>query len=325
MRVSNSKIKTWQRCPKRYEYKYIWGLEPRTKTLQLERGSWMHELLEEHYGGGDWEDLHKQRTMEFYELLEELRVELGDLPRECARIMRSYLRYWREEDAQFTVVDTEMDEIVTLPNGLEFRVIIDIVVEDRRTGLLWPWDHKTRKNFESSDGMLLDPQLTNYYTALQIMGYKPLGGVCYNELRTKPPAIPSLLKSGALSKRKNIDTDVYTYMRAIKKHGLDPNDYADILRHIAKNEPERFFRRVKLPKDPPMLKTMQHELIISAREMATAESRGEFRRTFQPRNCKWDCDFKSLCIAELHGSDVKSLIKHGFRSRKEQDEVEERK
>lgn len=312
----------WQRCPKRFEFKYIRKLEPKWKDRKLELGTWLHALLEVHYDGGDWKRAHKLLAKRFNNYPEEVREELGlDLPSHALRIFRSYLRYWQEEDQHFTVVDSEVDEIVKLKAGLEFRLIIDLIVEDDTTGLLWLWDHKSREKFESSEGMILDPQLTNYFSAAQTLGYKPLGGVLYNELRTKAPTIPRLLNSGGLSKAKNIDTDSYTYMKAIRQHGLDPSNYTDILMHIAANEHERFFRRVKLPKDRPMLKTMWNDLIITAKEIKVAERTGDYRRTFIPRDCKWSCDFKAPCIAELYGGDIEPLLRQQYRPRKERDEV----
>jgi len=324
--ISNSRLKTYHRCPKKYEFKYIYDLERKQRVMVLEKGTWLHVLLEEHYSGGDWKATHRERTIEFNNLPEDIRDDLGhDMPSECARIMSNYLRFWREEDKQFTVVDTEMDEIVTLPNGLPFRIIVDLIVEDHRTGLLWPWDHKSRGKLESSDNMLLDPQLTNYFTGLRVLGYEPLGGVIYNEIRTKVPTVPRLLKSGKLSKEKKIDTDVYTYYRAIKDNGLEVDDYRDILRHIAKKSVDAWFRRTRLPKDTPMLKAMAKDLVVTARDIRRSEKNDEWPRHFMPNDCKWSCDMKPLCIAQLHGADISSLIKAGYRKRHEQDEVEERK
>lgn len=328
-RISNSRAGTWRRCEKKFEFKYVMGLEPKDKKRALEFGSWMHVLLEEHYQGRDWRVKHKEMAKAFYDLFEEEREELGDLPRDCARLMRSYLRYWREEDSQFRVIDTELDEVVTLPSGLEFRIIVDMVIEDLRTGLLWPWDHKNRKNFASHDAMLIDPQLTNYFTGLETLGYKPLGGVCYNELRTKAPTIPQVLtgkspRKGQLSLAK-IDTDVYTYYRAIKDNGLNVADYHEILKQLQIAEEERFFRRVRLPKDKPMRRIMMAEMVQTAREIKERRESGRPYVRTQNNQCPWDCDFKSLCIAQLHGGDLKSMIRHGFRNRKETDEAQEKK
>lgn len=316
MRISNSKAKTWRRCPKKYEFKYEMELRPKRKSVQLERGSWLHDLLQHHYDGEDWKTRHKELTEEFYNLFEEEREDLGDLPTECGRIMRAYLRTYKHEDSRFRVVDSELDEIYPLPNGLKIHVIVDLIWEDLVDGGLWIVDHKTRKNIGDDTSMLLDPQLTVYYYILEQMGYLPLKGVIYNEICTKPPVVPQLLKRGGLSKRKNIATDVATYMREIRRHGLDPNDYADILRHIAAHQHNRFFRRTMIPKDPPVLKTMMKEMVHTAQEIREGQKRSRYPRTFIQGQCKWDCEYLDLCLTQLHGGDMEPLIKMNFERRK---------
>lgn len=328
IRISNSKLKTYLRCRRKYYYRYVLGLSPKQKSVQLERGSWIHSLLQTYYDGEDWKAEHKFLTRKFNNLFEEQREELGDLPTECLRIMKSYLRYYPDDFERFVVVDSEMDEIVELPNGVRLQIIVDLIMEDRQTGLLWAWDHKTRKSFADSDSMIMDPQLTLYYTGLEMMGYWPMGGVTYNEICTKVPTVPRLLQSGGLSKAKNIDTDVYTYMQAIKLHDLDPNNYRDILSHIAVKQKDRWFRRVNLPKDPPMIKTVTREAMRTAELIAETEENRDFIRTFIPQSCKWDCEFRDLCIAQMHGADIKPMIKMNFETkeqRKKREMIERRR
>lgn len=317
MRVSNSKLKTFRRCPKSYEYKYVQRLTPKQRALTLERGSWLHSLLETYYDGDNWKAKHNELTKEFYLLNEEDREELGELPTECARIMRSYLRQYRDDLDRYVVVDSELDEIVTLPNGLKLQIIVDLVVEDKRTKQLWTWDHKTRKNFSDSDTMLIDPQLTLYYFGLERMGYTPMGGVMYNEICTKPPTVPRLLKAGGLSQAKNISTDIYTYMAAIKNHGLDVDDYREILAHIAITSKDKFFRRTYLPKDKPMLRNVVQEMVWTAQDIERAERTRHFPRTLIPQDCRWSCSYKDLCLTELHGGDADPLIRMNFNRRPE--------
>lgn len=312
MRLSNSKEKTWRRCPKKYEFKYVMNLRPKQRQLTLERGSWVHELLMVHGDGEDWQARHKELTKEFYKLFEEEREDLGDLPTECYWLMKRYLKHWEAEEKRYRIIDTELDEIIELPNGLRFQMIVDVIKEHKKTGRLIAWDYKTRKNFADSDSMLLDPQLTRYFYGLQKMGYKPLVGVGYDELRTKPPTVPRLLKTGGLSRAKSIDTDLFTYMSAIRTNGLDPSEYQEILSHIARNQKDRFFRRTILPKDPPMVKAMMKDLLIAQAEIQVAESKGRFARTYIPNDCRWSCEMKELCIAQLHGSDISSMIKMNF-------------
>lgn len=319
MRVSNSRLKVYRRCPKQYEFKYIMGLRKKKRKVELERGSWIHELLMVHADGEDWRDRHSELTKKFNNLFEEEREDLGDLPRECARIMRSYLRTYGRDEKRYLTIDSEMDEVVTLPNGLELHMIIDRIVWDRKLKGMWIWDYKTRKNFEESDNLLLDPQGGLYYDGLRKMGgYEPILGFVLDEIRTKAPAVPALLNSGALSKRKNIDTDVWTYMSAIRRHGLDPADYADILRVIAARQKDRFFRRVAIPKDPPLRRALRREALQTTRLIRSSVERHEFPRTFD-RSCAWMCDYRDLCIADLMGGDISTMVKMNFTSDKEQE------
>lgn len=290
------------------------GLRPKKRTVPLERGSWLHALLEAHYTGEDWEAVHEAKTKEFNNLFDEEREELGDLPGECKRIMRAYLRRYRVEDKFYTTIDAEIDELIELPNGDHFNFIIDLVVEDRR-GFLWLWDHKTVSKFMEGDYMLLDAQLARYFWSAERMGYRPLAGVMFNELRTKPPAIPQQLQSGGVSKRANIDTDYQTYLRAVKLAGEDPEDYKDILTRL-KAQPDRFFRRTSMPKDRGLTRRTMRDLLDTLAQIKESESKNRFPRTVN-KTCTWDCDFKDVCITEYFGADPTSLIKANFTTKDE--------
>lgn len=316
--LSNSRLNTAHRCWNLYRYRYVMGLKKKARSVQLERGDWIHQLLMVDADGEDWKVRHKLLTAKFRNLFEEERAELGDLPMECARIFLSYRRHYRSDADRYVVVDTELDETVTLPNGVNLRIIIDRVVEDKIDGGLWLWDHKTRKNFEDMENMLIDPQLSLYFMGADILGYSPIRGVMYDEIRTKAPTVPAVLKSGQLSQAKSIDTDVWTYMKAIKDNELDPSDYSEMLTLIAVREKGRFFRRTSLPKDPPVLKTVVREAMATGQQMLDAERRDAFPRCFD-KSCSW-CDYKDLCIAELYGGDITPLIKMNYTERKVKDE-----
>lgn len=265
--------------------------------------------------GEDWRTRHLMLENEFYNLPEEIREDLGDLPNECSRIVRSYLRTYASDSARYRVVDTELDEIVTLPNGLRLQIIIDKIVEDVVDGGLWIFDYKTRKSFSDSQTIMRDPQLALYYWGVEHMGYKPLRGAVMDEIRTKAPAIPELLKSGGLTRRKNIDTDVYTYMSAIRQQELDPTDYQEILTLIATNQKDRFFRRTSMPKDPPVVRTVLREAVETAQDIQYAERHNRFPRSAD-YTCEHSCEFRDLCLVELYGGDGSSLIKMNFNQRR---------
>lgn len=315
--LSNSKVKTWRRCPKQFEFKYPMGLRPKAKALPLERGSWLHELLQYHYDGMDWRRRHKELSAEFYLLFEEEREDLGDLPGECYRIMRSYEMNYVREDQGLRVIDSELDEVVTLPNGLKFRMIIDLVMEEPDGGL-WIWDHKTVKDFLPADFLLLDAQLARYFWGAEQLGYSPLRGIVFNELRTKPPTLPEVLKNGRLTERKNLQCDVYTYYRQIKRLGLDKRDYASTLRRLM-SQNDRWFRRTPLPKDPPLTRRLMQELTMTAREIKNAEETDAYPRTVE-KDCQWMCSFLEPCVIQLNGGDISDVIKMRYETRKPKDE-----
>lgn len=318
--ISNSKAKTFRRCEKQFEFKYVMGLKPKKRVLQLEKGSWVHDLLQHYYDGEDWKARHEFLSRDFITLFDEEKEELGDLPEECHRLVSNYIYHWRKEDKLYRVVDTELDETIELPNGIKIRIIVDKIVEDRSGGL-WAVDYKTGKNQLDPDWLILDPQLGRYHWGLEYLGYTPLRGVIYDEIRTKPPTLPKLLDSGRLEQRKNIQCDVYTYVREINKQELDMAKHAKFVRYLH-SQSEQWFKRTPLPKDSPLTKQLIRETVMTAREMKTSEEKAEFPRT-ATKDCKWDCAFRNPCIIQLTGGDIKPIIKMNYEPRHSIDEQEE--
>ena len=305
---SNARLKTYRRCPNQYRMRYILGLKKKRKELPLFRGDWLHQLLEVHYTGGDWEERQASLEAEFFRLFEEEREELGDLPTETRRIFTSYLMRWAREDKGMTVIDAEIDEEVELPNGEKFRLIIDLLVEEHGSGL-WIWDHKTVGKFMPSNFMLIDSQLARYFWGAKQMGYN-VRGILFNELITKPPTVPETLKSGRLTQRRNLRCDVYTYYRTIKELGQEPGSYKDMLLHL-KSQQDEWFRRTRLPKDPALTQRTVAEMLMTIGEIHRATKDGHFPRT-PMKSCVWDCAFADPCMIELMGGDISDVVKSRY-------------
>lgn len=352
MKISNSKAGKYRRCPKAYEFGYVMKLRAKQKSIYLERGSWLHTLLEVFYAddpnyvieidvrkgakktktkrkvGTDWMKAHRLLTNEFNKLFEEEREELGDLPAECERIMRAYIERYEEDNARETTLATELDEWVELPNGDMFNFIIDRVVQ-KDNGDIWLRDYKTVGTFMPPDFMLIDAQLARYFWAFRrLPAFADLAprlrGVEFDELRTKPPTVPEVVYKGSpregLTTRANLDTDYHTYLKAIKDNGLKVRDYREILLRL-KADDERFFRRTKLPKEGPLVKQMMVDLMRTAREIKSAEASGHFPRT-PDKSCRFACEFMEVCIADLHGSDITNLVELKFERKESKGENE---
>jgi hypothetical protein len=150
------------------------------------------------------------------------------------------------------------------------------------------------------------------------MGYRNLRGILFNEVNTTPPTLPKLLPSKPqLEKRSNIRCDVYTYLREIKRQGLEVDDHRDFLRKLAARQDE-WFRRTRLPKDPPLTKRLMAELEMTAEEIRTAQSLQAFPRSVE-KDCTWGCEFLHMCQVELMGGDISDIVKSRFTTKEERD------
>ena len=300
--ISNSKIKTFLRCPKKYEYRYVQGLFPKRKELPLERGTWIHSLLEAHYNGENWEAVHAELTSKFLRLFDEEREHLGDLPGETKRIMKSYLRHW--DDSKWKIIAVEVEFAARLKKSrLIIKGKIDLVIQDELG--VWCVEHKTNQKVPRDPPDIPDPQTTLYAYALRSMGLEGAGTI-HNHMRTTPPKQPRVLKRGGLSKR--CDTDYHTYLKAIRREGLDPADYKDILRKL-KNQDKKFFIRFRVPWKKTAVKSMTDDYVIISSQMRSLK---RFPRHIS-KMCKSDCPFFVLCMTELHGGNSSVIKRKDFR------------
>lgn len=335
MEFSVSKIKKWRRCHKAFEYKYVRGLRPKKKAVALRRGTWVHECLEQRDLGNPWIDKLKELKRNDYDpLFVEEKAELGDLPQEVLRMLRSYEKIYMEIDKEWEVIAVEQDFMIRVDSTpLVMTGKIDKIARNKQTGKVWVIEHKTMKNLPSEAFRITDVQTAIYdYILAKILIYLPgcegltskdIGGVIFDYIRTKPPTIPEKLKNGSMSLRKNIDTDKYTYLWAVKQAGLNPADYEE----FASNLPtEKFFLRIEMPKYAPVVKTLTREFLRSAME-AFNECEYDKEAMFT-RSLDWSCDrprceYRDLCIAELNGSDVSFMIKTDFERSSDDDDSEE--
>jgi hypothetical protein len=301
---NQSRIKSFNRCPKEYEYKFIQHLVPKRKVRPLFLGSWVHACLETHYRDGDWTIGHKQYVAEWNKLFEEERQALSNgrgksgipLPQLVERIMKSYLWYYRDDTFKPYMVEQILEVETPLKVDGKYFVFkgrLDLIMEDE-DGLLWLWDHKTASTIPqptSFHGM--DPQLMLYPWAAKIQYGIDIAGVYYNYVRSKAPSIPQINKDGSLSRRK-ISTDYPTLFRFLKTNGYNPNDFADILRPMqTKSE---FLRRYKLPREQYVTNEILLDVLSVVKRI---DSTKRFTRSIS-RDCV-RCSYHELCRSELNG------------------------
>lgn len=317
--VSFSELKTFRRCKMQHHYKYIKGLERKRKKEQLYLGSAVHSCLEGLYRTGEWKPAYKTFKRDFNKLFEEEREHYGDLPKKVFRLMRGYSNAWKN-DLNWKVMGVEVPFKCRLPNSpVVLKGIMDLIVRDKSG--IWVVEHKTHKSLPSNDFRMTEVQTALYYYVLSQYIKENVTGVVFNYIRTKAPTVPQLLKSGSLSKKK-IDTDRATYLAEIKKHGLDRDDYEDILKRLSY---KTFYKRSRIARPDVLINNLVREAIITGHTINLYRE----RRLHPDRTItifcekETDCDFYPLCYGELQGHDTSYVLNTLYQLREEEGDGKE--
>lgn len=321
---THSMLKTFRRCPKQAEFKYIHRLKPKRLGAPLKRGTWIHRLLEVHYQGGDWMAEHQLLSKQFNDMFDEEKDFYGDLPAEIYKVMLAYFWHYGEHD--WKVLDAEFVLEATLPDGALFRAKVDLLVEDQYG--LWIVDHKSHKTLPKLDYRILDAQSADYIWAALKNGIKVQGHI-WNYIRWKEPSVPKLAYEGKPSQRlskSECDTDYPTYVAAIRKYQkenglkIEPEykakaKYLKSLRYkFGEIQNSTFFRRDVLEKKPAMLNQVAREMYHTHTRMNDYPwDRPEMIERVPDRGCEFACSYVDICTVQLMGGNINPLIKAKYK------------
>lgn len=309
-KISNSKLKTWRRCRKQYDYKYNQKLRKRIKSAPLIRGSVMHEMIDaKAKGKNPWKTFRKE-IQPYYSLFKEQQDEYGDLPQMIRALMRHYFRFYKGNE--FEYIESEIE--------FEYKLTKDILLIGYvdGTGRQKPYgkgivEHKSHKKIPEGDLEYSQIQTALYAEAIANLYNMEVDFVMWNYIRAKNPSTPKLLADGTLSKR-NIDTLWEIYKAEVRKQGLKVEDYLD-MRDKLKDKETTYFVRNVLPLKPQIVSQVVKDSIFTAEEMIE-KGKKDTTRTID-KHCQW-CDYYSLCQAELRGLDAGFIRKANFVERKEE-------
>ena len=322
LELSVSKAKKWRGCQQAYKYRYMDKLIPKMKARPLTLGSLVHLCLENRAEGLNWvKAIQDFKKNEWAKLFDEERIELGDIPTDAYRIMRGYHFFYMESDKRYKTIGSEIPFRVRIEGTPVVLVgIIDLILLDTTDNSIWCFEHKTaKKDIPTEEFRMTDIQTTIYMYVMDklapSLGYKAsqVKGVVLDYLKTKAPTMPEVLKNGTLSKRK-ITCDYYTYMECIKGINGDPADYEEILEYMKSNV---FYRRVPITKSTAMTELTLKDMVNVGRQIKALSGK------CITRNLSWNCDrpkceYRDLCIAEIQGFDISTLIKISFEKREEE-------
>lgn len=309
MNIHVTERATFKTCRRMHEFQYRRFLKTPGDAVNA---SWVgravHAGLAGYYRGdpilsGFLSWLDRKLTLERRgSLMPEESRKIEEMTDLITQILLGYVSFAQTRD-DFDIISVEQPLRVRVPGTQAYLVgTLDLVVRHRRTGKLWVYDHKTKTSFDDPLRLELDDQMTAYlWLVWQTYKEMPAGAV-YNQLRKKVPATPMLVDKGKrLSKDKSIDTTYDKYLEAIHTHGLNPEDYQDILAKVSENH---FYYREPIARNKAELLNFTSHLRSECREM---RSKATPLYPNPGEHCIYYCDYRILCKAMNEDGDVDSL------------------
>lgn len=303
MRISQSKVKTWRRCRRAYHYKYVEELRAKRKSRALTFGSLIHTMLELEANG---DDPMKALDQDLSGLFAAEREEYREVMDDARRIMAEYFEYWGE--SRYTRIKGKSAE-----HSFEIEVVPGIVWNGKidaigpHKGLRFMIEHKSFSRKPSDDDRWRNLQSVTYFRAIDMLGWKPVDGTCWDYVWSKAPAKPGLLQDGTMS-RKSVDTLPIAVTEAIESYGLDREPYEGFI-EATKSNRSKWFSRVYTTVDREVRDYVFNEFVDTAVEIA--ESHGKKSDMNIERHCSW-CEFEPLCRAKLQGLDYEYTKERQF-------------
>jgi hypothetical protein len=187
--------------------------------------------------------------------------------------------------------------------------IIDLVTQEKATGRVLLWEHKSTGDVPQQGRRLRDLQTLLNAVLLEEAEGVHVDGIVWNYLRTKEPMVPEPLQRGGLTRRRDIDTTWQVYARAVKDSKLNLADYKEMRERLDGRELTVFFPRIELP----VLQSesvLLGDLIQTAKDIERATMEWEEGgsdpfsrpvRSISPQ-CDW-CSMRRLCEAVIIGGE----------------------
>jgi len=279
-------------------------------------GKLVHLMIEEDAQGGDWEKVLDNVGLENEKLFSAEKEMYGEILEDIRIIMREYFAFWPKRDLVFLPWKgsyAEHEFAIPIDDDLIFKGQIDAIAETPQNyNFLWLVENKTFKTLPSDDHRWRNLQHAVYTWAMEelgINGDRPIAGVAWNYIKSKPPTIPQLLKDGSRLSKKKLATLPSVIYRELEKHSLSAEKHQDLIAH-AEASRESWFQRIYTPLNRKLVDNLVAGFFDSGREMS------EYHETRRDqsfgRHCEW-CDYESICRAELTGGDADFVKEKEFK------------
>ena len=315
-KVSQSKVKTWRRCHQAYHFKYVENLRRKKKSRPLQFGTMVHKALERHFNGDEFTEYFDElrQDVEAMKLFQRERDEFGNILEDCEDIVTDYVDHWegyglRPIRRSGRGAEHEF-EIELLPDVLWEGKIDFIGKTEGKLKVLG--EHKTYTRKPNDDARWRDLQSATYFRAVDILGWPTLDACLWDYIKSKPPAIPGVLKDGSISTKK-IDTLPSTLRRVLasspESTGNTKPENLKKIESMAENNRDEYFQRVITPVNSTVVEKVFDDFVSTVKNLV--ENHGKQQDMNIDKHCSW-CDYESICRARLQGMDVDYVKEREF-------------
>ncbi len=312
--LRTSERKDFKRCPQRWWWAWRDGLK---KIGPDNINLWFGQGI--HLGFAHWYIPGKERGIDPRETFEEFvkedtrkmklnyKDEFGEWEKEFVdagalgeSMLTQYLdHYGHDEHWEIIAPEQRFSVVINHPVlGKLVRYVgtfDGVAIDHEDDGAIVLLEHKTAKSI-STDHLTLDDQAGGYWAV----------------------ATDTLRAQGLIDPKKAVQKIVYNFLRKAMPDDRDQDENGYYLNKdgtISKRQPKPFFERFPVGKSPRERNGQLKRVMAEAMNMHRFDSGEQPLYKTSNWNCKWDCDFFSLC--ELHEStpDWQEFMERAMRTR----------
>lgn len=327
--TSYSDIDTYQRCPKKYQYRAVWKIQRKKQSLNLFRGIAAHEMLKDFY-------LRIQAGLPRSEALEAVldyftnevetgqylfEEELVNARMELKLMYDLVLRFLDQEDfSGYEILHVEEEFYAVLDNGEVVSFTPDLVIRDAN-GDIWIIDHKTTSQLPDGKLPFGNLQAMFYIAGVKALYGDAVKGFIFSRMRKKAPTQPRLNKTGAkkVNDLLRVDTTYEMLRDFIRTEAPELLDDPVHRRRLAElKDSDRFFWTETVYSSDELVEGITQDILLTTEHMRLSRELNGYERNMREDNsynaCK-KCPFVTLCQGELLGWDVEQILEESFEPR----------